>query len=96
MTGHVLGWMVAGLIVGAVARFLVPGKQELGLVMTMALGIVGALVGGCLGNALFGPNLMTDPNAGYAVETAWRGWIVSIVGGVLVLWGANALLARRA
>jgi len=85
MIGHVIGWMVAGLIVGAITRFLVPGRQSMSLVMTMVLGIVGALVGGFIGSALFGPNLTLDTTGTYAVETAWPGWLMSIAGGVLVL-----------
>jgi uncharacterized membrane protein YeaQ/YmgE (transglycosylase-associated protein family) len=94
MIGHILGWMVAGLIVGALARLLVPGRQEMGLLMTMVLGIVGALVGGFIGSMLFGPNLTTDPTGTYAVETAWPGWVMAIVGGVIVLCGDLALAGR--
>ena len=45
-------WAVFGLIAGALARFLVPGRQSMGLFMTMILGIVGAIVGGFLGNLI--------------------------------------------
>src|SRR5262245_8329292 len=41
-----LGWIFAGLIIGAVARLLMPGKQPMGLIATILLGIVGALIGG--------------------------------------------------
>jgi len=94
MIGHIIGWLVAGLIVGAIARLLVPGRQEMGMVMTIVLGIVGALVGGFIGSLLFGPNLTTDPTGTYAVETAWPGWLMAIAGGVLVLWGTLAATGR--
>ena len=94
MIGHVIGWMVAGLVVGAIARLLVPGRQNMSLVMTMVLGIVGALVGGFIGSMLFGPNLTTDATGTYAVETAWPGWLMAVGGGVLVLWGYLAATGR--
>lgn len=90
MVGSILGWLVAGLIVGVFARLLVPGRQSIGLGMTIVLGIVGAMVGGFIAAALFGPNLTTD-SAGYTVETAWPGWIMAVIGGTLVLWVVVAL-----
>lgn len=85
MIGSVIGWIVAGLIVGALARLVIPGRQNIGIGMTIVLGIIGAMVGGFISSMLFGPNLTTD-NAGFAVETAWPGWIMSVIGGALVLW----------
>jgi uncharacterized membrane protein YeaQ/YmgE (transglycosylase-associated protein family) len=83
---HIIGWIIAGLVVGAAARFLVPGKQSLSVLMTIVLGVVGALFGGFLGSMLlYGPNVTTDPTGIYAVETAWPGWVMAVVGGVLVL-----------
>jgi len=94
MIGHIIGWIVAGLIVGLLARAIVPGRQNMGMMMTIVLGIVGAFVGGFIGSLLFGPNLTVDNN-GFAVETAWPGWIMAIVGGVLVLWVAVAATRSR-
>src|SRR5688572_293452 len=82
----ILGWIVAGLIVGALARLLVPGKQNMGIALTIVLGIVGAMVGGFISSFFFGPNLVWDSTGTYAVETAWPGWIMAIIGGALVLW----------
>src|SRR3954465_9296658 len=93
--GSIIGWIFAGLIVGALARLLVPGRQNMGIGMTIVLGIVGALVGGFISSLIFGPNLMVDPNTGFAVETAWPGWLMSIAGGVLVLWIAIAATRSR-
>ena len=94
--GSIIGWIVAGLIVGALARLVVPGRQDMGIAMTIVLGIVGALVGGFISSFLFGPNLMTDPSGTYVVADAWPGWLMSILGGVLVLWGVLAATGRRA
>jgi uncharacterized membrane protein YeaQ/YmgE (transglycosylase-associated protein family) len=88
--GQVVGWIVAGLIVGAIARLLIPGRQEMGIIMTIVLGILGAIVGGLIAAQLVGP-----PPPEVSVETHWRGWIMSIVGGVLVV-GAYVLIFGRA
>ncbi len=61
-----------GLIVGAIARLLVPGPTPLGLLGTMAAGIAGAFLGGLVGKLLFGPT--------YA-----PGWIMSIIGAVVIV-----------
>ena|SRR5688572_10771355 len=91
---NIIGWIIAGLIVGAFARLLVPGRQPMGILMTIVLGIVGALVGGFIGSLFFGPYTTTDA-AGYSIETAWPGYITAIIGGVLVLWGFLALSGKR-
>jgi uncharacterized membrane protein YeaQ/YmgE (transglycosylase-associated protein family) len=80
--GSILSWMGCGLIVGLLARFLVPGRQYMSLVATTLLGITGALVGGFLYSVIRGPAVqpfsMTSHN--------WYGWIVGILGAVLLLW----------
>ena len=91
LLGSILGWLVAGLVVGAVARALMPGREKIGIAATIGLGIVGAIVGGFISSMMFGPHLVTDGTAVYAVDTAWPGWIMAIVGGVLVLWLALTL-----
>jgi uncharacterized membrane protein YeaQ/YmgE (transglycosylase-associated protein family) len=50
----IVAWLLTGLIIGAVAHFLVPGRQRIGLVLTIGIGIVGALVGGFVTAALIG------------------------------------------
>jgi len=80
----VLGWMLFGLIVGALAKLLMPGRDPGGIIVTMAIGIVGALIGGWLGRAVgwYGPN----DGAGY---------IVSILGAILLLWIYRMIVVRR-
>jgi uncharacterized membrane protein YeaQ/YmgE (transglycosylase-associated protein family) len=70
----VLSWIVFGLIVGALAKLVMPGNDPGGFIVTVLLGIAGALVGGFLGRALgfYGP----DQVAGY---------IMSIVGAIVLL-----------
>jgi uncharacterized membrane protein YeaQ/YmgE (transglycosylase-associated protein family) len=85
-----LSWILTGLIVGLIARALVPGRQAIGFVMTVILGIAGACLGGLL-STLFWPTWANDPN----VDRMWPGWLMSILGGVLVLWGYVALMTDR-
>jgi uncharacterized membrane protein YeaQ/YmgE (transglycosylase-associated protein family) len=89
--GTLLSWMLCGLVVGLIARLLVPERLNISLLLTMVLGIVGALVGGLLYSLVQGP-----PSEPFSLSgNAWHGWIVAILGGVLVLWIYNALYPRR-
>lgn len=54
MVRNVLAWILFGLIAGGIARLLVPGRDPMGCLATIALGIVGSLLGGFLGRLLFG------------------------------------------
>ena len=80
----ILGWILFGLIVGAVAKLIMPGNDPGGIIVTMLLGIVGAVVGGWLGRALgfYGPN---DP----------AGFLMSLVGAVALLAMYRAFAGRR-
>lgn len=79
--GAIVSWMLCGLLVGMIARLLVPGRQDIGLMLTMVLGIVGALVGGVLYALVQGA-----PSEPFSISgNAWHGWIVSILGAVFVL-----------
>ena len=59
MIWHILWLILLGLIVGVVARLIVPGRQPLGVIATALLGIVGAYVGGTLGSVVFAPHHFT-------------------------------------
>src|SRR5262245_15179678 len=56
-TVGILGWIVLGLIAGAIAKLILPGRQGGGWIVTLLLGIVGALLGGFIGSAVFGVGL---------------------------------------
>jgi uncharacterized membrane protein YeaQ/YmgE (transglycosylase-associated protein family) len=89
--GSLLSWMVCGLIVGLIARALLPGRQSMGLLMTMLLGIAGAVVGGFLYSLIQGA-----PSEPFSLSgNAWHGWIVAIIGAVAVLWAYVSLYPRR-
>jgi len=76
MIWMVISWAVFGLIVGAIARLLVPGEQPIGILGTILLGIVGSFVGGFLGSLLFGGDITLSNPAG---------WIGGIIGAVIAL-----------
>ena len=73
----IISWCVFGLVIGAIARFLMPGRQNMGLFLTMVLGIVGSFAGGFLSSLIFGgSDNLVNP----------AGWIMSIVGALIVLF----------
>jgi len=76
--------LVIGLIVGAVAKLLVPGRDPGGWIITILLGIAGAIVGTWLGRML-----------GFYSSGQGAGWIASIVGAVLLLLLYRAFVGRR-
>jgi uncharacterized membrane protein YeaQ/YmgE (transglycosylase-associated protein family) len=77
---HVIWTLIVGLIVGALARLLVPGQEHLGFLMTSILGVVGSFVGGFIGS------VVSKPAEGSFFHPA--GFVLSIIGAiiVLVLW----------
>ena len=86
--GTIISWIIFGLVVGLIARALYPGTQTMSLPNTIALGIAGSVVGGVIAWLL-----------GYRPQEgafAGSGWIMSIVGGVLVVFIALALSNRKA
>jgi len=83
----VIGFVVFGLVVGLVARLIVPGRQELSLGMTVLLGVVGSVVGGIVANAL---------GTGDVLELNVVGSLVAIAASVvLVIIGERSGLLRR-
>jgi uncharacterized membrane protein YeaQ/YmgE (transglycosylase-associated protein family) len=85
-----LCWIATGLVVGLIARAIIPGRQSMGLALTIGLGIVGAFVGGLISMA-FWPTWANDPD----VNRMWPGWLMSILGGVVVLGLYVAATNRR-
>ncbi len=81
MLGLIISIIIVGLIAGAVARLVVPGKQNLSIPMTILLGIVGSFVGGFLGYLLFGNS--AGGGGGGFLQPA--GIIGSIIGAIIVL-----------
>jgi uncharacterized membrane protein YeaQ/YmgE (transglycosylase-associated protein family) len=80
--GDIIVYIVAGLIIGALARLLMPGRQEMSIVATIVLGVIAAIIGGLLWNAVF------PDNDGIA-------WIGSIIVALVLLWLYMMVVRRR-
>ena len=80
----ILGWIVFGLIVGVVGKFLMPGRDPGGFVITILLGIAGALVGGFLGRVL-----------GLYQEGDPVGFVMAVIGSIILLVLYRMVFARR-
>lgn len=80
----VIGWILFGVIVGALAKLVMPGRDPGGIIVTMLLGIAGALLGGFIGRSLgwYGPN---EP----------AGFLMSLVGAVVLLALYRMMVGRR-
>jgi uncharacterized membrane protein YeaQ/YmgE (transglycosylase-associated protein family) len=83
-----LGWIVLGLVAGAIAKLIMPGDDPGGIIITTLLGIIGALIGGYLGSRFFGVGL----------ESFWnlQTWIVAIIGSLILLGIYRLVAGRRA
>jgi len=90
VTMGIIGWIVLGLIAGAIAKAILPGRQGGGWIATLILGVVGALLGGFIGNAIFGLGLEEF----FSIQT----WLVAIAGSIIVLliYGLVTRGSRRA
>lgn len=71
-----IGFIVAGFIIGLLARLLLPGRQKIGLLWTLVLGVVGSIIGGTIANAL---------NSGDIMELNVIGFVSAVVASVLLL-----------
>ena len=73
----IIGWIILGLLAGAIAKAILPGNQGGGWLITLVLGVVGALLGGFIGSALFNAPLEDF----FSIQT----WLLAIGGAILVL-----------
>lgn len=81
--GNLIGQIIFGLVVGIIAKFLMPGRDPGGFIITALIGIAGAIIGTFLGRALWG---------GASYEA---GWIAAILGSILLLAGYRFLVQGR-
>ena len=74
----IIGWIVLGLIAGAIAKAILPGDDPGGIIVTMIIGIVGAILGGFLAQVLFNRNTVDEF---FDVST----WLTAIIGAIILL-----------
>lgn len=82
----ILSWIILGLIAGGLAKFIMPGKDPGGCLVTMILGIVGALIGGFIGSALLGRSV-----EGFDLVSL----LLAVLGSVILLALYRAFAGRR-
>jgi uncharacterized membrane protein YeaQ/YmgE (transglycosylase-associated protein family) len=80
----ILGWILFGLIIGALAKLVMPGRDPGGIIVTMLLGIAGALIGGFIGRAV-----------GFYGENQSAGWFMAFLGAIILLWIYRMMVGRR-
>ena len=73
----IIGWIILCLLAGAIAKLILPGRQGGGWIVTLILGVVGALLGGFLGSVLFNAPLQDF----FSIQT----WLLAIGGAIIVL-----------
>jgi uncharacterized membrane protein YeaQ/YmgE (transglycosylase-associated protein family) len=83
----IISWIILGLIIGALAKLIMPGDDPGGIIVTTLIGIVGALLGGFLGSAIFGVNL-----GGFF---DLRTWVLGIIGSLILLAIYRVIVGRR-
>ena len=80
----ILTWILFGLVVGVIAKLLMPGRDPGGFIVTILLGIAGALFGGFIGRAM-----------GFYGDNQGAGWIMSILGAIVLLALYRMMVRRR-
>lgn len=88
--GLVISWLIIGAVIGLLARAVMPGKQGMGLGMTIILGVVGAIVGGFIGGLFGGDGISGIMNNPWSIGTILLAVIGALI--VMVIYG---LLAKR-
>lgn len=84
---EIIGWIVLGLIAGAIAKLLMPGRDPGGCIITMLIGVAGAFVGGWVGKTLF------DVQRGGFFDL--RTWLLAILGSLILLGAYRLIIGGR-
>src|SRR5205085_8749057 len=85
--GAIIGWIIFGAIAGAIAKLLMPGKDPGGFIITIILGIAGAVIGGWVGKAIWGSSGANDWSIG--------SFALAIAGAILLLFIYRMIAGRR-
>lgn len=89
----ILGWIILGLIAGAIAKAIMPGKDPGGVFVTIILGVVGALIGGFIARALLGYGSI-DSTGQMAKPGFLMSLVLSVVGAIILLAGYRLIKGR--
>jgi uncharacterized membrane protein YeaQ/YmgE (transglycosylase-associated protein family) len=81
-----IGFIIAGLVIGALARLIKPGRQDLGIVATLLLGLAGSVIGGAVASLL---------GTGDIFELNVLGFIVAVIAAVVLIGVAESMTGRR-
>jgi uncharacterized membrane protein YeaQ/YmgE (transglycosylase-associated protein family) len=84
----IFGWIVLGLLAGAIAKAILPGDDPGGIIVTMIIGIVGALLGGFLAQLIFDVDSLDN-------FFDWSTWLTAIVGAIILLLLYRVFVGRR-
>jgi uncharacterized membrane protein YeaQ/YmgE (transglycosylase-associated protein family) len=87
---NIISWIIFGLIAGAIAKALMPGRDPGGCIITMLLGVAGAIVGGFFAQALGGPSVRLG-DQGFIFQL-----FVAVIGAVIILAAYRLMAGRRA
>lgn len=81
LIGLIISWIIIGAIIGLIARAILPGKQAMGIGMTIILGVIGAIVGGFIGSLFGGNGISGIMNNPWSIGTI----LLSVVGAIIVM-----------
>jgi uncharacterized membrane protein YeaQ/YmgE (transglycosylase-associated protein family) len=84
---NILSWIIVGLIAGALARLIMPGRDPMGIIATIVLGIIGSLIGGFVSMAIW----RNDNTSAFQGS----GLLLSILGAIIVLWIYRMVKSRN-
>lgn len=85
---NIIWWLVFGTIAGAIAKIIMPGKQNMGWLMTALLGIIGSIVGGYVGSLIFGKEVTNSVFSIYSMG-------MSVLGALLILFIYGKVVEKK-
>ena len=91
----ILGWIIFGLIAGLIAKAIMPGKDPGGAIITILLGIAGAIIGGFIGQALFGYGRAVNDTGDINQPGFLMSLVLSVVGAIVLLGVYRLIKGRR-
>ena len=91
----IIGWIVFGLIAGLIAKAIMPGRDPGGAIVTILLGIAGAVIGGFIGRALFGYGRAGADSGDISQPGFLMSLVLSVIGAIVLLWIYRLIKGRN-